>query len=295
MKTILLPTDFSEHAFYALKVAASIAKKINAELKIIHVNNSTPAEFSDNYYYREFYNQLKTETEQKLNELVDLDFLKGIKVSKQIVINMLLWELVKDKKYKDVDLIVIGSHGKSGYQKAFLGSNTEKIIRMADAPVLTIKNDHDDFSIKSMIFASDFNEESYTFFDKIKFFIDLYQAHINLLKVITPKNFEPTPVSKKLMADFVKKFELKNYTANIFNAVNIEKGISDFAEEINTDLIAIETHGRTGISYLINGSIAEDIATHVARPVLSVKMEETFGYISKIRNYTKNYENWGAE
>jgi len=60
--------------------------------------------------------------------LVDLDFLKGIKVSKQIVINMLLWELVKDKKYKDVDLIVIGSHGKSGYQKAFLGSNTEKII-----------------------------------------------------------------------------------------------------------------------------------------------------------------------
>jgi len=97
------------------------------------------------------------------------------------------------------------------------------------------------------------------------------------------------------MADFVKKFELKNYTANIFNAVNIEKGISDFAEEINTDLIAIETHGRTGISYLINGSIAEDIATHIARPVLSVKMEETFGYISKIRNYTKNYENWGAE
>ena len=69
-----------------------------------------------------------------------MNILREIKVSKHIVTNILMWELVNDDKYKDADLIVIGSHGKSGFQKAFIGSNTEKIVRMADIPVLTIKN-----------------------------------------------------------------------------------------------------------------------------------------------------------
>ena len=76
------------------------------------------------------------------------------------------------------------------------------------------------------------------------------------------------------MEDFVKKFKLSNYTINIYNSRNIEKGITDFSDEVNADLIAIETHGRIGIAHLINGSLAEDVANHIDRPILSIKIQE---------------------
>ena len=295
MKTILVPTDFSDHALYALKVAASIAKKINAEIKLVHVRNIPSYGFTENYYYKEYYDQSKIQTEEKLNALIEMDFLKEIVITRHFELNMPIWELATDKKYKDIDLIIMGSHGKSGLSKIFIGSNTEKIVRLAESPVLTIKNEHVDFKIGKMVFASDFYDESYAVFEKIKFFADLYKAHIDLLKVITPKNFEPTPVSRKLMGDFTKKFKLTNSAINIYNASSVEKGITDFSDEINADLIAIETHGRTGIAHLINGSLAEDVANHIDRPVLSIKMEEASQYSSSKDSFRKIYENWGAE
>ena len=295
MKTILVPTDFSEHALYALKVAASIAKRTNAQIKLVHIYNLLSSDLSYEYNFNECYDNLKALAEEKLSALAKMNFLNGVSVSKHFITNMNPWELVADKKYKNVDLIVIGAHGKRGYHKVFIGSTAEKIIRMADAPVLTIKKEQKDFNIESIIFASDFREESYTVFGKIKFFTDLYKTHIDLLKVITPKDFECTPVSRKLMEDFIKKFELKKYSVNIFNAKSIEKGIIDFGDEKHTDLIAMETHGRIGIAHIINGSLAEDIANHETRPVLTVKIKDKPENHSKTSSSPVEYENWGSE
>lgn len=295
MKTILVPTDFSDHALYALKVAASIAKKTNAQIRLVHMYNFPSSELIDEYNQKDCYDQIKSMAETKLSALAKINNLKGITVSKEFVDNMYPWELASNNKYKNVDLIVIGAHGKRGHHKVFIGSNADKIIRMATAPVLTIKKEHKGFNIKSIVFASDFHEESYTVFNKIKFFTDLYKTHIYLLKVITPKDFEPTPVSKKLIEQFIQKFNLKNSTINIYNATSIEKGIIDFGDEKKADLIAIETHGKTGIAHIINGSLAEDIANHEDRPVISIKIKENPEYNSKKNNYPIDYENWGSE
>lgn len=69
---------------------------------------------------------------------------------------MKLWEIVKDKRFKDVDLNVLGAHGKSGIKDIFIGSNTEKVVRLANSPVLTIKNDLEDFNLNTLVFASNF-------------------------------------------------------------------------------------------------------------------------------------------
>ena len=133
MKTILVPTDFSDHALYALKVAAGIAKKMNAEIKLVHAYDLSSSTFSENYYYEEFHNQIKDQAEVKLNKLVDMDILKEIEVSKHIETNILIRKLVTHKNYKDVDLIVMGAHGTSGHSEVFIGSNTEKM----NAPSMT--------------------------------------------------------------------------------------------------------------------------------------------------------------
>lgn len=282
MKTILVPTDFSEHALFALKVAANIAKKINAEINLVHVYNLPSSGVEQYQYYIEKYKEEMTaNANEQLKKLVDLEFLKGISIKRSIVSDKLMWEAINDEQFKNVDLIVMGAGGASGYNNLFIGSNTEKIVRLADAPVLTIKNEIEDFTIKKMVFASNFFDESYPVFEKIKFFANLYNAHIDLLKVITPKHFESTPQSKKLVEKFVEKFNLRNYSINIYNAHNIESGIIDFSNEMGADLIAIETHGRTGFAHLINGSLAENIVKHEVKPVLSIKIPELSNYFSR--------------
>lgn len=274
MKTILVPTDFSTHALYALKAAAGIANKLDAKIQLVHVSQIYSSDFDENCYYREYYDQYKKQIEKDFEKLLHQDFLKGIQIEKHFVVKTPMQELFINDHFKEVDLIVIGSHGKSGISKLLIGSNTEKIIRVADAPVLTIKNEFEDFSFRNMVFASNFYEESYSAFEKIKFFADLYRAHIHLLKVVSPRDFEATPVSKKLIANFIKKFQLTDVSFSIYNATNIEKGITDFANEIQADIIALATHGKTGLAHLIQGSHAEHVAQHEARPVLTVKIKE---------------------
>jgi hypothetical protein len=134
-------------------------------------------------------------------------------------------------------------------------------------------------------------------FEKIKFFADVYKAHIHLLKVITPKDFESTPYSQSLINNFIKNVNLKNFTINIYNETSIETGIIDFAEAVNADLIAMETHGRTGFAHLINGSIAEEVVKHEPKPVLSVKIQpiplKTLAYnLKDLRKGIFADENW---
>jgi len=62
-----------------------------------------------------------------------------------------MWEIAKSKRFKNSDLIVMGSHGTSDFSEVFIGYNTEKIVRLADSPVLTIKNEIDDFIIRESI------------------------------------------------------------------------------------------------------------------------------------------------
>ncbi len=71
------------------------------------------------------------------------------------------------------------------------------------------------------------------------------------------------------------------------------KGFIDFSDEKNTDLIAIETHGRTGFAHLINGSLAEGIAKHEPKPVLSIKIPSSSKSASKPMAHRTDYENFG--
>ncbi|MCF8228387.1 MAG: universal stress protein [Bacteroidales bacterium] len=295
MKIILVPTDFSDHAMYALKVAAQIASKLQGMIRLVHVYNLPSTGFEKNHYYDEYYRLVHSNADHKMEEMLKLDFMRGIPVEKHIVNNMLMWQIPDEKQFRNSDLIVMGSHGESGFNRIIIGSNTEKMVRMANQPVLTIKNEIPDFNIKKMVFASNFFEESYSVFDKIQFFADTYDAHLFLLKIITPREFESTPVSNEYINQFVRNFNLRDYSVHVYNHKSIEAGIIEFGESVDADLIAIETHGRTGLSHLINGSLAEDVVKHEATPVLSVKIPKISEKTSKFMGFSNEYESWGSE
>ena len=94
-------------------------------------------------------------------------------------------------------------------------------------------------------------------------------AELVFVKIITPNTFETTPDTLKLIKEFAEKNSFEDYTAEVFNYYTEEEGIRAFGQEIGADIIALSTHGRTGISHLLFGSIAEEVANHASIPVLT--------------------------
>ncbi|KIM09749.1 MAG: universal stress protein UspA [Sulfurovum sp. FS06-10] len=274
MKRILVPTDFSKHAEYALKVAAQIAKKNNGEIFLVHMLE-LPTSGNDALSTAHELPELmlfKNAAIKKLDTLMDADFLDDVKISKIIQFEMAFDGIVKNGKEHNVDLIVMGSHGAKGFQEMFIGSNAEKVVRNSEVPVLIIKKDEDNFSANKFVFASDFSDEAKKPFEKAFAFAQGFGAHLHLVNINTPNNFKSTVVAQQTMDNFLANVDKTNITTHIFNEVNVEKGILHFAKSIDADLIGMSTHGRKGLSHFFNGSISEDLVNHAKRPVITFKI-----------------------
>ncbi|RPD95859.1 universal stress protein [Aureibaculum marinum] len=276
MKTILVPIDFSDEAKYACKVAASIAKKTNSEIILLHMLDIPSASVDPMVAgnlsgggQTIFY--MKT-IHKKFKDFKSLPFFDGLKVTDSVIFKKAFEGVIEESSKNNVGLIVMGSQGATGIKEMLVGSNTEKVVRQSDIPVLVIKQDIDNFNIKNMIFASDFGENSKKHFQKVIDFANLFEAKIHFLYINTIHNFEPTRDSKKKLNDFISDFNIDNYTVNIYNDTSIEEGILNYGKEINADVIAINTHGRSGLSQLFNESISKELANHALRPVVTFKI-----------------------
>jgi nucleotide-binding universal stress UspA family protein len=197
--------------------------------------------------------------------------MKGVELKKFMLRQLTLTEMFKNNSLSHVDLVVMGSHGARGI-RSIVGSNTQKVVRIAPMPVLVIKHNIEDFQVNDVVFASNFSEVDIEKFEAFRPVIDLFDPRVHLLKVNTPKTFERSEDTNKAIDAFLQKHELKKFTATIYNDLSIEEGILNFARGIDADMIAMATHGRTGFFHVVNGSLTEDIVNHTTFPVLSVKL-----------------------
>ena len=280
MKKILVPTDFSECAEHAAEVAANLAKRTGARLYMLHIMDIPVYDRNDSFQSFSdaaegiFWMKL---VKKRYKELFARPFMKGVNAVEVIQYDGVYSTIAKQAAEHDIDLIVMGSHGDSGAHELFIGSNTEKVVRIAECPVLTVKNRHQDFDLKNIIFASNFYGEAKENFAKLFNFIKLFDAHVHLVKVITPDHFESTEQTNKLVADFRAEWRIDNCTVHVINESTVHAGIGYATGVVNADAIAMETHGRTGISRFFYGSQTESVVNHAEIPVLSVKIKEYKG------------------
>ena len=276
MKRILVPIDFSKEAECAAKVAADIARKTGSEIYLVHMlelpaTTVDPAEMNSISSEPQIIYFMKL-AHEKFEKFIGLPFFKGLKVIESVQFQHAFSGIIAESEKNEIDLIVMGSQGASGLQEMFIGSNTEKVVRRSRIPVLVIKKSIKEFKVEKMIFASDFNKESKTTFHRVVNFANLFGAKIHLLYINTIHNFNTTKNIEKRIADFMDDFEFSNYSTNIYNDISIEKGILSYARDIDADLIALNTHGRSGLSQLFNGSIGLELANHALRPVITFKI-----------------------
>ena len=274
MKRILVPTDFSKHAEYALKVAAQFAKKYNAEIYLLHLLD-LPHQSNDAISHGHDIPEImffKNAMTQKMDDLLDEDYLENIEVSKILQIGQAFDGIMKVINNNEIDLIVMGSHGASGVKEMFVGSNAEKVVRNSNVPVLVIKDEKPNFNIEDFVFASDFSEEIKKPFENVVKFANELGATLHLVNVNTPNNFRSTRAAQKLMDDFASQFPINNYVTHIYNDANIEAGVLHIASDLNADLIGMCTHGRKGLAHFLNGSISESLVNHAKKPVITFKI-----------------------
>src|SRR6185503_447753 len=144
IRSILVPTDFSECGNYALSYAASLARTFGASIVCVHViepmvptvgysGMTEPLPIAD------ITEQLEDSAERELPKLAECQECAGLEVEEVIAHGEAAAEIVRVAKERNVDLIVVSSHGRTGLGRILFGSTAEAIVRHASCPVLVVK------------------------------------------------------------------------------------------------------------------------------------------------------------
>lgn len=282
MIKVLVPYDFSQTANYALNFATKLSSNYSGiQITVLHILEmpvttglSTMGGGMDpipDFQNQIFFMELVESRKRQLKELEDAHKSASFGLQTKLVMGNVFKSISQAIQEEEADLVVMGSKGSSGLEEVMIGSNTEKVVRTASCPVVTVKAETDVTKMKKVVFASDFREANDEVAARFKRIQNLFDAQFYFVVVNTPGNFETTRDSMSRIKAFVNKYHFENIKAEVYNSLSEEAGIIDFADDIDADLIAMTTHGRTGLLHLLTGSIAEDVVNHSQRPVWTYK------------------------
>lgn len=275
MKTLLVPIDFSEKSEYAVRLASHIANKSECDVHLLHMVE-LPTGIVDmgagsNFSIPESMMYLR-KVKEKIVKVKEKFFGEDSEVKHAIRFQNPYEGITEYGAKVGADLIVMGSKGISDFEEILIGSNTEKVVRTSKIPVIVVKREVENFKMKNIVFASNFKDESKESFAKLVDFSSEFKSKIHLLKVNTIDKFESSSASKEKIKEFLSDFKKHKNTINVYNDVSVVKGIMNFSKEIDADLIALSTHGRSGLSHLFNGSITKNLSKNVLRPLITFKI-----------------------
>jgi len=277
MKKILVPTDFSKGSIIALEVAFDIAKRAGSEIVLLHVvEEATSDSFrisgewqKGNWQDKLYTYKLLEKAKKQLETLVHDPRFDAVKVTGELRLGNPFHGMNTIITEQKVDLVVMGTRGRTKMEALLIGSNTERVVRHARCPVLTIHKRPGSTNFKNIVYATAMSKDEEVFSKIVKRTQQIYNSTIHIVRINTPGDFQRDRVVKDYMEKFAKKLQLKNYTINVFNDLSGEDGIISFADSINADLIAMATHGRTGLGRVMAGSVAEGVVGSAKRPVLT--------------------------
>ena len=276
MKKIIVPVDFSKHSEYALETAAELAKQHNSELIVMHMLEMSESIFSASADTRNEENAFMMMVANKnFTAFLDQPYLEDIEVTPLIKYHKVLKEVASVSSEFDADLIVMGSRGHSVHDGIFTGSNTEKVVRYSDIPVLVIKSKPTSVNFEHIVLATDFEEESIPSAKKAAKLLAELAKKTTLLHINLPGlGFLSTDEIDEKVDTFMDQSGLAKSEVNVarISAHNVEDGVLSFAVRQQADAVAMITRGRKGLNHFFGGSISEDVVNHSNLPVITFKL-----------------------
>ena len=276
MKKILVPTDFSEPAANALNLAAQIAKETDAKIYLLHIIEpiksyvaATDGMYIDASVEQKYIDYLRDNAKEQIKKVIQDNNYEDLGIEQLIALGTIFSTVNEHVDRYNIDLLIMGTQGISGLDELLIGSNTEKVVRTAHCPVLTVKNKIDLDELNKIVFATNFKKDHLIVVKHLKEFAQMFEAELTLLYVNVPNDFYTERQILKKMEEFMVEANIDDFKFHIYSELNEENGMIHYAEDQDIDLIAVATHQRSGLAHLISGSIAEDVVNHATRPVLT--------------------------
>lgn len=278
-KKVIFPTDFSEHAERALESAKTIAKAYQAELILLHIIEP-PAKVVK--MLSSFEDEVAiSKARTLLDRYIDEHFEEndGVEVSRMIKIGKPFRKISEAAAEIDPVVVVMGTHGASGLEEYFMGSNASRVILTCDSPVVTLRNRPVETSFKKIILPLDTDEETAEKIEKTASFAKQVGASVHVISILHSNGKEEREQHERLLEETVNYMKEEGVEAS--GEVQMLKGDAakttiEYAKEIDADLITIMPRRDKSLGDVILRSSATYIVNHSPIPVLSIREQIQF-------------------
>jgi len=285
MKQILVGIDFSKNSIHALEYAIQFANKVEANITLLWVNNTASSE----YIFDDTLIEIKKEKRLNLEKLIE-QYQKKLspgKLSFKLRKGKVHLEVATQAKQINADLIVAGTHGVSGFEEYWIGSNAYRIVTHAPCPVITIRYDFPfKDKINKILLPIDSSQETK---QKLPVTIKIaknYNADIHVLAMYsTPiKSLQRRVDNHAIQVKEILNKEGINCVISSVEADSLTNATLNYAQENNADLIAIMTEQETTTANIFLGPFAQQLINHSAIFTRQPRKHSSRHHRNRIRN-----------
>jgi len=273
MYHIIVPIDFSEESIKGLELAILVAKKTDCEIQMVYVQKKSldynPGTRDGEYKF----------AEKKFKEIVKAYqplLPKTVKLGYIIKSGRIYREVVNQAESFEESFIVASTHGASGFEQFFIGSNAFKIVLATSRPVITLQGNKLPHSIKKIVLPLDITIDTR---QKVPFTSDIAKWFGAEVHVVTVTAYKTDDAVKKLnsysaqVCEYLNAKGIKNTTEMLVGA-NYTDIILEYATKVNASMISIMTEQSVDVSNFVLGSFAQQMLNKSTIPVVCMNPKE---------------------
>ena len=274
MKKILFPTNFSEAANNAFVHALEFAKIVNAEIVLLH---TFELPVYDNQFFPQNYNALFDSLQlsefdmfkdeiPKLHAIAEKRNLSHIKMSHRLMDGSLLYNIKKAIEEENIDFIVMGTSGATGWEAFFLGTNTGNVLTAVDVPVLSVPSDAKFKKIETIGFTTRYRAKDKKALKDVLKIAKKTNAKVKCLYVKTNNS----DVSLSTIQQWEEEFVGEPIQFSIIQSDDVDDTILDFILFKDIDVLAMLTYKRNFFVELFKPSLTQKFSNRLGIPVLAM-------------------------
>jgi len=271
---ILIPIDFSKTSKLALEHAAHLCKAFNSELHLVHIYKTSTIDVLPNLTATSAsipnYEGLKDMVIEELDEL-GKKFSEKFNVGYNIEVKTgsVSKGILETAKDCGADLIVMGTHGVSGFEEFFLGSNAYRVVTSSTIPVLTVQEQADRMGFENLVLPIDSSQHTRDKVSEVVALAEKFGSKVFIAQLVREE--DDNAIMNLKVKQVEEHLEHKNiaFETTVLHNDNIAKATLDFAKKVEGDLIAIMTDQENYTGFFV-GEYAQQIVNHSKIPVLSI-------------------------
>jgi nucleotide-binding universal stress UspA family protein len=272
MKTILVPTDFSDNATNALYYAAALACQTKSRLVLVHAIAMDVIELPGNPFDLKPDLRLETYYRDQLELLANkVRVINGthLQVDTLCVNGNILDHLNKLAVDQQADLVVMGTKGAGNRLRRLLGTNTASYIKQAVCPVLAVPVTARYQGLKKIAYAADFENPDAIFLKQLFRFTQPLDAEVCIFNVKSDDQLDLVADSQ-VVRQIKRSFPDERYSIAQLKENNVVTGIQVFIQESKVDMLALSVHKPDLLERLFHTSVSQELAFHATLPLLGL-------------------------